>query len=162
MLTDHIVTTIRHIRIGYITYGMDRRLLSGTVLLLIIPLAGCGLTAEYTTSVSEPTNGTVIENASAEYVDDWQGVKYEIEYNSSYRNNSSYSFKTYEHVNGSVELVESSTFATIEPDTPPTYQDSVAPPWDSGEKRVYEVRVVDDTTNTILDAVTIMIENEGS
>lgn len=142
---------------------MNRCILLGTVLsLLIIPLAGCSLTTEYTTYVSEPTNGTVIENASAEFVDDWKGVDYEIEYNSSYRNNSSYSFKTYEHVNGSLELVDQSKFTNIEPNTPPVYRNEVAPPWDSGEKRIYEIRVVDDTTDTIIDAVTITIENEGS
>ncbi|WMT10338.1 hypothetical protein NP511_22660 (plasmid) [Natrinema thermotolerans] len=140
---------------------MNRRILLGTVLLMIL-LAGCSTTTNYTTSVGEPTTGTVIENASAEFVDDWSGVQYEIEYNSSYRNNSSYSFKVYEHVNGSLEFVDQSTFSNIEPSTPPTYRNDVAPPWDSGEKRVYEIRVVDDTTDTIIDAVTITIENEGS
>jgi hypothetical protein len=147
---------------------MTRRILLGFVLcLLIIPLAGCSLTTEYSTSVSAPSNGTVIENASAEFVDNWQGVDYEIDYDASYRNNSSYSFKTYEHVNGSLKLEESSRFTDIESssnytDLGTVYQGSVAPPWDSGEKRVYEIRVVDETVDTIVDSVTIMVKNEGS
>lgn len=142
---------------------MNRHILLGTVIsLLLIPLAGCSLTTEYTVSVNKPTNGTVIENTSADFVDDWRGVAYEIRYNSSYRNNSSYSFKTYEHVNDSLELVDQSTFTNIEPNTPPVYRNEVAPPWDAGEKRVYEIRVVDNTTDTIVDAVTITIENERS
>lgn len=142
---------------------MNRHILLGTVIsLILIPLAGCGLTTEYTISISKPTNGTVIQNTSAEFVDDWQGVDYEIEYKSIYRNDSSYSFKTYEHINGSLELVDQSKFTNIEPNTPPVYRNEVAPPWDAGEKRVYEIHVVDDTTDTIVDAVTITIENERS
>ncbi|MFC6769824.1 hypothetical protein [Natrinema soli] len=149
---------------------MNRRMRLGTVLLLImVPLAGCSLTTDYTTTVGEPTNGTVIENASAEFVDDWAGVQYEIEYNSSYRDhtasygdNSSYSFEVYEHVNGSLEFVDRSGFNNIEPATPPVYQGSVSPPWDSGEERVYEIRVVNETTEAVVDAVTVTIENNSS
>lgn len=142
---------------------MNQRMILGTVLLLIIvPLAGCSLTTDYTTTVGESTNGTIIENASAEFVDDWAGVRYEIEYNSSYRNNSEYSFKTYERVNGSLELEDNTSFTHIEPSTPPVYQNDVAPPWDSGEERVYEIRVVNKTADTVVDTVTITIENNGS
>lgn len=145
-------------------------MLLGTVLLLIIvPLAGCSLTMDYSTTIGEPTNGTVIENASAEFVDNWQGVNYEIEYNSSYVDtnassggNSTHSFEVYEHVNGSLDFVHQTGFNNIEPATPPVYQNSVSPPWDASEERKYEVRVVDNTNNTVIDAVTITIENHGS
>ncbi|WP_408958569.1 hypothetical protein [Natrinema sp. 74] len=42
------------------------------------------------------------------------------------------------------------------------FEKDVAPPWDAGEERVYEIRVVNETADTVVDAVTITIENNGS
>jgi hypothetical protein len=134
-----------------------RRILVTAVLALTLALAGCSTSATYETSVGEPTTGAVIENASITDVNELDGVQYRFEYSltgSDLAPNATYSVEEYERTNGSFERVG---VADLEP-RESVHQNSVSPPWDAGDERTYEVRIVHPENDTVVDAVRMTIE----
>lgn len=133
-----------------------RRLVLATVLVVsAIAVAGCATQADYSTSVSEPTNGTVIRNVSVYDINEADGARYELEYRLD-DTTTNYTIKTYERTNGSDELLGTSGLTGREP----TYKNDLPPPWDPGDERTYRIDVVRSDTGAVVDSVTITIERD--
>ncbi|ELY75307.1 hypothetical protein C488_09751 [Natrinema pellirubrum DSM 15624] len=128
-------------------------MLLGLVLVVTtIAFAGCVTQEDYSTSVGEPTNGTVIRNVSVYDVNEIDGARYELDYRLDDATN--YTLETYERTNGTDELVDTTSLAGREP----TKRGDLAPPWDPGDERTYRLVVVRSDTGATVDAVTITIE----
>jgi len=140
-------------------FDTNRRLLLALLLVAgVTALAGCSLNDGFSTSVADSANGTVIENLSITDINDHDGVKYELEYSLPARSNASFAIEVHERTDDSYERVG---VTTVDPGET-AHRDSVAPPWDAGEKRTYRVRVVDRSNGTTLDSVTMTIERTAS
>lgn len=119
-------------------------------------LAGCPTNDYYSTSVSEPTNGTVIQGVTVYDVNEIDGARYELSYQRTGGSDSTLALNTYERRNGSDELLATVTLAG----PAPTYENDLTPPWDPGEERVYRLEVVREESDDVVDAITITITRE--
>jgi hypothetical protein len=137
---------------------LDLRLLLVTALLVSsVALAGCTTTEDYSTSISEPTNGTVIQNLTVYDINELDGARYELEYRLNTSKNVTYTLKTYELKNESYELQSTSALTGAEP----TYKNDLPPPWDAGTERTYRLEIVRADSETVLDAITITLKRDG-
>lgn len=133
-----------------------RSLLAIVVLGGLVAVAGCSTTADYTTSVDDPTDGTVIEALSITDINELDGVRYELQYNRAQGDTAAYDVEVYELTNGSREFVSVSDLEQ----RAGVHRNDVPPPWDVGEERRYELRVVEEPTDTVVDAITFTISKE--
>lgn len=138
------------------------RLVVVTVLAVsLAALAGCVTNEDYSTSVSEPTNGTFIQNISFSEVNELDGARYELDYRYNSSIDTNYIVKVYERKNRSYEPTPADT-SLLEPGAEPTHGGSLPPPWDPGEERTYKLEVTRSDTGAVIDSVTIAIKrNEG-
>lgn len=133
-------------------------LLATVIIISMVGVAGCTTTSDYTNSVGEPTNGTVIEELSITDVNELDGVLYELQYSRDSTANATYNVEVYELTSGSPELVSVSDLDESEP----VHRNDVPPPWDAGEERTYELRVIEDASGEVVDSITFTIERQES
>lgn len=135
-----------------------RTLLATVLLVGLVAVAGCSTTTDYTTSVDEPTNGTVIDGLSVYDINELDGVRYELQYSRTSSDDATYDVKVYELTSGSPEFVSVSDLDQREP----VYRNNVSPPWDAGDERRYELRVVRESDGTVADAITFTVSKSAS
>lgn len=151
------------IDIGLMKERMDlisivSRLVLITILTVsLVVLAGCVTNEDYSTSVSEPTNGTFIQDISFSDINEMDGARYKLNYRYNSSVDANYTVNVYERVNGSYEADPTETSLLV-PGAETTHSGSLAPPWSSGEKRTYKLEVGRTDTGTIIDSVTITIK----
>ncbi|ELZ10510.1 hypothetical protein C478_13682 [Natrinema thermotolerans DSM 11552] len=134
-------------------HGNGRLVLGLVLIVSTVALGGCLTQADYSTSVGEPTNGTVIRNVSVYDVNELDGARYELDHRLD-DDETNYSLKTYERMNGTDEIVKISSLTGHEP----TYKNDLAPPQDRGDERTYRLVVVRSDTGATVDAITITIK----
>lgn len=135
------------------------RLLLATVLLVGLAAgAGCSTTADYSTEIGEPTTGAVIGDFAVVDINELDGAQYELQHHLNASEETHYKVEVYDLTNDSAEIVYVSS---LDPNKS-IYRNDVAPPWDEGEKRRYELRVVNDVNDTIVDTITFTITKESS
>jgi len=136
----------------------NRRLLLALLFGVSLAGGGCLATAEYETTIGEPTTGAVIENVSVYDINDIDGARYELDYRLPNRTGS-YQIEAYERTNGSNKRISSG--GRLGPE--PTYKNELPPPWNDGDERTYELRVVQTDSETVVDSVTITVRRvDGS
>lgn len=135
-----------------------RLLLASILLVSTVTVAGCSTNADYTTMVGEPSNGTVIDDLTVYDVNELDGVRYELQFSLAASDDAAYNIEVYENPSGTPEFVSISDLDRR--DTP--HRDDVPPPGEDGEKRVYELRVVHEADDSVVDSVTFAIERDGS
>lgn len=128
------------------------------LVLVVSALAGCSQTAEYSTSVSEPTNGGVIDNISIYDINEMDGARYRLNYSLAASINAAYNIEVYELTDGSVEFISVSDLDRREP----VHRNDLPPPWNAGEERTYEIRVVRESNNTVVDAVIVTVKRDDT
>lgn len=134
--------------------SVSGRILLATVLCFgAFAVAGCTTTGDYTTSIGDPTNGTVIDGLSVTDINEMDGVRYELQYNRDAGATASYDVEVYELTSGSPEFVSISDLDR----RGEVYRNDVPPPWDSGEERRYELRIVNESTGSVADAITFTV-----
>lgn len=137
--------------------SVSARVLLATVLLAaLVSVAGCSTDGEYTTSIGEPTNGTVIDGLSVYSIDELDGARYELQYSLDAGDDATYDIEVYELANDSREFVSISDLDRRES----VHRNDVPPPWDDGEERRYELRVVRQDDGDVVDAVTFTVKRE--
>lgn len=135
------------------------RLLLATLLLTsAVATAGCATTSDYTTTIGEPTTGAVIVDLSVYDINERDGVRYELQYRRNASDDTVYTVEVYERTSDASELVSVSKLDFNEL----VHRDDVPPPWDAGEERRYELRVVDESTGAVVDAVPFSIGRKRS
>jgi len=131
----------------------DWHLAVATVLVVsTLIVAGCTGSRDYTTTISEPETGDVIENVSVDTINQLDGARFDVDYALNATENDSTSLVVYKvRENGSLEV------KNINGLSPTRYHTgfSVAPPQPDDPVRTYRVRV--ERGDTALDAVTITI-----
>lgn len=135
------------------------RILLATVLLVGLSAgAGCSTTADYSTEIGEPTTGAVISDFAVVDINELDGAQYELQHHLNASEETHYKVEVYDLTNDSAEIAYVSGLDSNES----IYRNDVAPPWDEGENRRYELRVVDGANDTIVDAITFTITKESS
>ena len=132
-------------------------LLVAGLVMCSLALAGCTTTEDYSASVSEPTNGTVIQNLSVYDINEMDGARYELKYRLNNSHDVNYTIKTYERTNGSYELITTSLLTGREQ----TYKNDLPPPWDPGVERIYRLEVVRTDTGIAVDKIMIILRRDG-
>lgn len=145
-------------KIPSLPYVSGQMLLAAVLLISTVAFAGCSMNSEYTTSIGEPTTGTVIDDLSVYDINEIDGVRYELNYSLNTSENATYNIEVYELTSGSPEFVSVSDLDRRKS----VYRNDVAPPWNAGEERLYEIRVVREANNTVVDAVALTSKREDS
>lgn len=137
---------------------MNVRLFLGSVLLVsIVTVAGCRSNTDYTTTVGEPSYGSVIDNQTVYDVNELDGARYEHQFSLEASDDAAYHIEVYENTSDTPEFVSLSDL-----DRRDAPKDDVPPPCDEGEKRVYLLRVVHEANDSVVDSVTFAIKRDGS
>lgn len=143
----------------YSIFILPRLVLVTVLAVSLVALAGCGTNEDYSTSVSEPMNGTFIQDVSISDINEMDGARYELEYRYNSSVETTYTVKVYEQKNGSYESNATETSLLVS-GAEPTHAGNLAPPWDSGEKRTYKLEVTRTDTGTVIDSVIIEIKRD--
>lgn len=135
------------------------RVVTATLIVVIaLIVAGCGGNRGYTTSVSEPSTGAVIDDVSVETVTPVDGARLQLNYSVDSTDDRSYSLGVYELRNGSYEP---QTSYRLTPDERTTKLEVSVP---HGNESVVEqqIRVERGENRTVVDAVTVTVRTDES
>lgn len=135
-----------------------RMILTTVLLVSLVAGAGCSTTDDYTTEIDEPTTGAVIGNFSVVDINELDGAQYELQHRLNASEETHYKVEVYDLTNESAEIAYVSSLNPNES----IYRNDVAPPWDEGEKRRYELRVINGSDNTTVDTITFAITKGSS
>lgn len=118
-------------------------------------LAGCAGDREYSTSISEPTTGDVIDDVSIYEVNPIDGTRLEMNYSIDATDNRTYYLRTYELQNGSYEPQTSYRLESDER----TMKFAVTIPNPRLNESVIkeQIRVERGENRTVVDAVTVTV-----
>lgn len=139
--------------------SVSGRMLLATVLLIgLLAVAGCSTTDDYATETGDPTTGAVIETLSIVDINEMDGARYELQYSLNASDTAAYNVEVYELTDDEAEFVSVSDLNSGESQ----YRNDVPPPWDAGETRRYELRIVDEADGTVVDTISFRITKEGA
>lgn len=137
--------------------SISRTLLAIVLLGGLVVVAGCSTTTDYSTSIDEPTNGTVIDNLSVSHINEMDGAQYDLHYSINESDNTTYNIEIYELTNDPPEFIRRSNLEHREQ----VHRIDVSTPWDVGEERRYKLQVVRESTGDVVDAVSFSIKKES-
>lgn len=138
--------------------GCGRILLATVLLVSLVAVAGCSTTDEYTTEIGDPSNKTVIESLAVVDINEMDGAQYELHHRLNASENTPYTVEVYERTDDGTEITDVSSLNSKES----VYRNDVAPPWDAGETRRYELRVVNGSNDAVVDSINFTITKERS
>lgn len=133
----------------------------GLVFLVVgmVSLAGCGMTTDYSASVSDPATGTVITNATVEDINPMDGARWTVEYEINDSRNSTYEIERYVFINDSPEYRWSTI---LDPDESTESERLGVPSAEQGVER-NQIRIIRNETGTdptVVDSVNVTIRAE--
>lgn len=133
-------------------------LLATVLLISLVAVAGCSTTDDYTTEIGDPTNETVIDSLSIVDINEIDGVRYELQHRLNASEDTPYNIEVYELTSGSGKIA----YVTDLDPNESIYRNEVSPPWDAGETRRYELRVVNQSNDTTVDRIIFSITKTRS
>ncbi|QLK26239.1 hypothetical protein HYG81_01035 [Natrinema zhouii] len=117
-------------------------------------VAGCsGSSSEYTSTISDPSTGDVIDSVSVDTINQLDGARFDMDYSINATDNATYSLVVYERQNGSLEW---DGVYSLDPNRYHTGV-SVNPPLPDEPPATYEIRIECGENATVLDAVTVTV-----
>ncbi|MFC6764076.1 hypothetical protein [Natrinema soli] len=134
----------------------DWRAVVATVMVVgVLLIAGCTDTTsrEYSSTISDPSTGDVIDNVSVDTISQQNGARFDVDYSIDATANETYSLVVYERRNDSFEW--DGTYS-LEPNRYHTGF-SVGPPLPDEPATTYQIRIECEKNATVLDAVTVTI-----
>lgn len=137
----------------------DWRMVVATVLVVnALLIAGCSGNREYTSTISDPSTGDVIDNVSVDTINQLDGARFDVDYSINATDNATYSLVVYERQNGSLEW---DGVYSLDPNRYDTGV-SVSSPLPDEPPATYEIRVERGENATVLDAVSVTIGASSS
>lgn len=125
----------------------------------MVSFAGCGMSTDYSGSVSDPATGTVITNATVEVDNPMDGALWTIGYELDDSRNSTYKIEHYVFINGTSEYRWSTT---LDPDKNTVSERIGIPSSEQGVER-NQLRIVRNETGTdptVVDSVNVTVRAE--
>ncbi|WP_126664169.1 hypothetical protein [Haloterrigena salifodinae] len=114
---------------------------------------------DYSGSVSDPTTGTVITNATVEVDDPMEGALWTVEYEINDSRNRTYEIEHYMVINGTPEYRWATT---LDPDEN-TVSERIGVPSSEQEAERHQLRIVRNETGadpTVVDSVNVTVRAE--
>lgn len=125
----------------------------------MVSFAGCGMSTDYSASVSDPATGTVITNTTVEVDNPMDGALWTVEYEIEDSRNSTYEIERYVFINGTPEYRGSATLYADEN----TFSRRIGiPSAEQGSER-NQLRIIRNETGTdptVVDSVNATVRAE--